>query len=81
MKAYVLNKVGSADVLKISNVASSSPRANEVQVQIETIGLNYAEIQSRKGLYGWAPKRPYIPGMEAYGKIMALGEGVSHLRV
>ena len=81
MKAYVLNKVGSANVLKISTVASRTPRVNEVQVQIETIGLNYAEIQSRKGLYGWAPKRPYIPGMEAYGKITALGEGVSHIQV
>lgn len=81
MKAYVLNKVGGPEVLKISNVASGSPGPNEVQVQIETIGLNYAEIQSRKGLYGWAPKRPYIPGMEAYGKIIALGDGVSHLQM
>jgi NADPH:quinone reductase-like Zn-dependent oxidoreductase len=81
MKAYILNKVGGPDVLKISNVASRSPLSNEVQVKIETIGLNYAEIQSRKGLYGWAPKRPYIPGMEAFGKIQALGAGVSHLEV
>ncbi|NQV42368.1 MAG: zinc-binding dehydrogenase [Candidatus Marinimicrobia bacterium] len=81
MKAYVLKKVGGPDVLKISSVASSSPGTNEVQVQIETIGLNYAEIQSRKGLYGWAPKRPYIPGMEAYGKIRAIGDGVTDLQV
>ena len=81
MKAYVLNKVGGPDVLKISTLPVQSPGPNEVQVQVETIGLNYAEIQSRKGLYGWAPKRPYIPGMEAYGKITALGEEVSHLQV
>ncbi|MBT3253727.1 MAG: zinc-binding dehydrogenase [Candidatus Marinimicrobia bacterium] len=81
MKAYVLNKVGGADVLKISDVGSAPVGPNKVRVQVQTIGLNYAEIQSRKGLYGWAPKRPYIPGMEAYGKIETLGEGVSQLQV
>jgi len=81
MKAYILNKVGSADVLKISELNSPQVGPGQVRVRVETIGLNYAEIQSRKGLYGWAPKRPYIPGMEAFGKIEALGEDVSHLEV
>ncbi len=81
MKAYVLNKIGAADVLKISNVDSPQLESNQVRVRIEAIGLNYAEIQSRRGLYGWAPKRPYIPGMEAFGKIEALGEGVSDLEI
>ena len=35
--------------------------------------MNYAEIQSRKGLYGWAPKLPYVLGMECYGEIVAIG--------
>jgi len=81
MKAYVLNKAGNADVLKISDINPPSVGLDQVRVQIETIGLNYAEIQSRKGLYGWAPKRPYIPGMEAFGKISAIGEEVSHLEI
>jgi len=79
MKAYVLNKVGQANVLKISDVESKPVGPNDVRVQIETIGLNYAEIQSRKGLYAWAPKRPYIPGMEAFGQIEAIGDSVSNL--
>ncbi len=81
MKAYVLNKVGDADVLKISEKAPVPVGVNEVRVRIETIGLNYAEIQSRKGLYGWAPKRPYIPGMEAYGSVEELGDGISNLNI
>jgi NADPH2:quinone reductase len=44
-----------------------------VRVRIRTIGLNYAEVLSRRGLYGWAPPRPYVPGMEAYGTIDAVG--------
>ncbi len=61
MKAYVLNKAGNADVLKISDIDSPSVGSNQVRVQIETIGLNYAEIQSRKGLYGWATQTTLYP--------------------
>ncbi|MCF6237858.1 MAG: zinc-binding dehydrogenase [Candidatus Marinimicrobia bacterium] len=79
MKAYVLNKTGNVDVLKITEVKPPLLRSGEVRVRIQTIGLNYAEIQSRKGLYGWAPKRPYIPGMEAFGTIEEVGENVPDL--
>jgi len=48
---------------------------------VEAIGINYAEVLSRKGLYGWAPKRPYVPGMEATGAIEALGPGVTDRRI
>jgi NADPH:quinone reductase-like Zn-dependent oxidoreductase len=33
-------------------------------------------VLSRKGLYGWAPARPYTPGMEATGTVDAVGAGV-----
>ncbi len=81
MRAYVLKKSGDASVLKISNLKSSTPYPNEVLVKIETIGLNYAEIQSRKGLYGWAVKRPYVLGMEACGTIIKTGSRVNNLQV
>ncbi len=80
MKAYVLKKTGKSHVLKITDVNSSSLYPNDVRVKIRSIGLNYAEIQSRKGLYGWAPKRPYIPGMEAFGIIEEVGSQVNHLK-
>lgn len=81
MNAYVLKKSGPPKVLKISQVNDPEPSAGQVQVKVNCIGINYAEILSRKGLYGWAPKRPYIPGMEASGTITAVGEGVDSSRV
>lgn len=45
------------------------------------IGINYAEILSRKGLYGWAPSRPYIPGMEGSGIIERAGANVDPARI
>ena len=43
--------------------------------------MNYAEIQSRKGLYGWAPKLPYVLGMECYGEIVAIGSKCTNRKI
>ncbi|MDQ7051892.1 MAG: NADPH:quinone oxidoreductase family protein [candidate division KSB1 bacterium] len=77
MQAYLLTKTGNPDVLRLHDVPEPEPAPGEVRVRVRWIGLNYAEILSRKGLYGWAPKRPYIPGMEAFGEIDAVGVGVT----
>ncbi|NQV16023.1 zinc-binding dehydrogenase [bacterium] len=77
----MLNKTGDTRVLNISNVEQPSVGPDEVRVKIQTIGLNYAEIQSRKGLYGWSPKRPYTLGMEAFGEIEEIGEAVKGLQL
>ena len=76
MRAVVLKKTGPPGALAWSDVPEPEPGPGEVRVRVRTIGLNYAEVLSRKGLYGWAPKRPYIPGMEAAGVVDRVGEGV-----
>ena len=81
MKAYLLTKTGKPEVLKIQEVEEPSPQSGEVKVRIEAIGLNYAEVLSRRGQYSWAPKKPYIPGMEAYGEVVEVGSGVSSVEV
>jgi len=77
MRGYQLSKHGDAQHLVLGTFPDPEPAANEVCVKTEAIGLNYAEIQSRRGLYGWSPKLPYILGMEATGVIEKLGEGVT----
>lgn len=76
MRAWMLERTGPPEVLRLVTVASPEPGPGQVAVEVEAIGINYAEVLSRRGLYGWAPRRPYVPGMEATGTIAALGEGV-----
>src|SRR5215210_405216 len=77
MRAVMLTRYGGPEVLRITDVATPVPRAGEVRVKVRTIGINFAEILSRRGLYGWAPPLPYILGMEAFGEIDTVGEGVT----
>lgn len=81
MKAYRLRKTGKPRVLKMENLPEPTPKAKELKIKVSTIGINYAEILSRKGQYSWAPKKPYIMGMECYGEVVELGEGVLKYKV
>ncbi|MDH3270439.1 MAG: zinc-binding dehydrogenase [Gemmatimonadota bacterium] len=81
MRAWRLTRTGAPEVLQLTHVPSPVPAAGEVIVEVDAIGVNYAEVLSRKGLYGWAPKRPYVPGMEAVGTIVEVGAGISPARI
>ncbi len=81
MKAYQLRRTGKPRILRMEEIREPTPVGGEVKVKIEAIGINYAEILSRKGQYSWAPKKPYVMGMECYGEIVELGEGVSKYKL
>lgn len=81
MKAIVLKRTGGVRVLEMREVPEPEPGSGDVRVSLRYTGINYAEILSRKGLYAWAPKRPYILGMEGAGVVEAVGAGVDPSRV
>lgn len=76
MRAVELKRYGGPEVLVPGAVKDPAPGEGELLVRTSFTGLNYAEILSRKGLYGWAPSLPYILGMECSGIIEEVGKGV-----
>jgi len=81
MKAIVLTKTGGPDVLTVTDVDQPQPTADEILVKVKYTGVNYADILSRKGLYSWAPKRPYIMGLEAAGEVVEMGSQVDEVQI
>ena len=76
MKQIVITKYGDTDVLKIQESKDPKPSAGEVLIKVKAIGVNFADILARKGLYPDAPKPPCIVGYEVSGIIEAAGQGV-----
>lgn len=76
MKAVLLSRHGGPDVLRITDVPLPEPKRGEVRVKIAFAGINFAEVLSRRGVYGWAPPLPYILGMEASGVVDAIDDDV-----
>ena len=53
------------------------PKDNEVLIEVEAFGLNYADIMARRGLYRDAPSLPCIIGYEVVGTIIRIGPKVN----
>lgn len=51
---------------------------DEVQIEVESFGLNYADVMARNGLYREAPPLPCVIGYEVVGKIVEIGKDAPH---
>ena len=58
-----------------------APGAGEVQVRILARGAQYVDVLQVAGTYQTKPAMPFVPGGEAAGEIVAVGEGVSGFKV
>jgi NADPH:quinone reductase-like Zn-dependent oxidoreductase len=77
VKAAVVTSYGGPDVLQLQHVPDLAPGAGQLRVRVKAIGLNFADMFGRLGVYPGTPKPPFIPGMEFSGDVIDVGEGVT----
>ncbi|PYS60018.1 MAG: alcohol dehydrogenase [Acidobacteria bacterium] len=70
MRAYVIERAGGPEVLKLLDLPSPEPKADEVRIRVRAFGLNRAEVYFRSGKMG-AITGPRVPGIEAVGEIIS----------
>jgi NADPH2:quinone reductase len=75
-KAVMIENTGGPEVLRWVDYDPGQPKAGEVLVRHEAVGLNFIDVYHRTGLYP-LPALPAIPGMEGAGVVEGIGEGVS----
>lgn len=80
MKAITFDRLGGAEVLKLSEVPKPELKPGKVLIKNNAIGINFADILFRQGQYVMAPRLPDTPGLEAAGVIEAVGAGVEGLK-
>ena len=80
MKAVRIHEFGDLDVLKWEEIDRPKPRANQVLIQVESAGVNYADLMRRQGGYP-GPDLPSTLGLEAAGTIVELGSDVVGLEI
>lgn len=83
MKAIVLRSFGGPEVLRIEEVPTPKPTADEVLIRIHATALNRADLSERRGHYPPPGPTPVyeIPGLECSGQVEEVGERVEHFRV
>ena len=76
-EAYQLVKNGDAfDSFRLATIELGDPAEDEVQISVESFGLNYADVMARRGLYREAPPLPAVIGYEVVGTITKIGSNV-----
>jgi putative PIG3 family NAD(P)H quinone oxidoreductase len=77
MHAIVIENPGEPDVLRWTEVPDPVAGPGEVLLDVVAAGINRADISQRMGSYPPPSGASEYPGLEASGRIAALGEGVT----
>jgi NADPH2:quinone reductase len=79
MRAWLLDKIGSLQDLRLADIAEPAPGAGEVLLRLEFAGLNPADRYLAEALYPAKPALPHILGRDGMGTVAAVGPGVRGL--
>ena len=55
------------------------PAGDEVLVEVEAFPINPVDLLTIAGSYAVRPPLPAVPGSEALGRVLAVGDGVTHV--
>ncbi|MGI4837963.1 MAG: alcohol dehydrogenase AdhP [Janthinobacterium lividum] len=78
MKAAVVHAFGKP--LEIREVPVPLPAYGQVLVKIAASGVCHTDLHAAEGDWPVKPNPPFIPGHEGVGHVVAVGQGVTHVK-
>ncbi len=82
MKAYYLIKNGSSKTaFELKDLHLNEPKDDEVTIETEVFGLNFADVMARLGYYKACPPLPAVIGYDVVGRIINKGKNVKDLEI
>ena len=79
--AVRVHKVGGPEVLTYEEIELAAPGQGQVRVRQHASGVNFIDTYFRMGMYSSPVGLPFIVGNEAAGEVIAVGPGVTDLKV
>jgi NADPH:quinone reductase len=79
--AVRIHKAGGPEVLTYEDVEIPAPGQGQVRVKQAAAGINYIDTYFRQGAYPPPNGYPFISGNEGSGDVIAVGPGVTDLKV
>jgi len=79
MKAVEITKAGGPDVLQLTERPMPVAKYGEVVIKVVYAGVNRPDALQRAGLYNPPATASDLPGLEASGEVIALGDGVTNV--
>lgn len=79
--AVRVHKTGGPEVLTFEQVEVGQPGPGQVKLKQHAIGVNYIDTYFRMGMYPSPVGLPFVAGNEGAGEVIAVGPGVTDLKV
>ncbi len=76
MRHIIIRKTGGPSRLSLEQVPDPEPSDGCVRIAVRAVGINFADILIRQGLYQDVPGYPVVPGYELAGIIDKVGQGI-----
>lgn len=77
MRAVEISRPGGPEVLALTEVPVPVVKAGQILIEVAYAGVNRPDALQRAGAYAPPPSASPLPGLEASGRVAALGPGVS----
>jgi NADPH2:quinone reductase len=79
--AVRVHKTGGPEVLTYEDVPVAAPGAGQVKIRNHACGVNFIDTYFRMGMYPSPVGLPFVSGNEGAGEVIAVGPGVTDLKV
>jgi NADPH:quinone reductase len=76
MRALRQHELVGPSGLRVDELPDPTPGAGELLLGVKAAALNFPEVLLSYGKYQFKPPPPFIPGGEAAGTVLAVGDGV-----
>jgi NADPH2:quinone reductase len=80
MRALVVHEFGPLDSHRVEQWADPATAERDVLIDVKAIGLNFPDTLMLQGKYQTRPDRPFVPGRDACGIVLAIGPAVTRVR-
>src|SRR6516162_8913688 len=75
MRTMVIGRYGPPEVFEIRESPEPTPKSGEALVRVHAVGVGFADLLQRMGIYPGTPKPPFVPGLEIAGVVEKVVEG------
>src|SRR6202041_2009945 len=78
MRVVAVKRYGDPEVLEVREMPDPQVNSGEVLIRVKAVGVNFADLMQRMGIYPGVPKPPFVPGFEVAGvgeKVTDAGRG------
>lgn len=81
MRAWRVHELGEpVDVLRLDDIDRPVAAPGHVVVDVEAASVNFPDLLQCRGEYQVKPPLPFVAGSEVAGRVVDVGEGVTHVQ-